>query len=475
MTAHTLRKILAASLLAAFTLTLHAAEAVFRIVGYNATTGTFLLAASGQVPEGSYAWFENDYGATTGNRYNQIPRNRQAALHLEGWQGCTVRAVTLSMCSNNRSGQVGLSVTDGGDALFTQRPTDFSSPEWAGQWVSKDFNAYVDITRQLQLPAFTAEESSIVLKGGTSEGSVYVSTFTIDYDESPSTPLASPLGWSYEKLPKKGTLSVGDVVMVYRNGCAAADLGGMQESHYLDALAIASTTDVTEPEVLRFTLGAGSAKGFWTLTDQHGRQLGTTGKQSLAWDEGTTEWAITPGYDGATIESAKASAGTLRFNAPEGSYARFNVYTSQSLPLPHLYVRRQQREPVVARALTLESDELTVALTEGHLALHPTLQPASVTDQRIRWNSTNKAVATVNGGFVTLLSPGEATLTARTADGGAEASVRLTVTPDATGINTPSAPSASSANRPARKMIRGTDIRILTPNGLCFGTRGERR
>ena len=48
----------------------HAAEVVYRIVEYNKTTQDFILSASGQVPKGSYAWFENEYGATTGNRYN---------------------------------------------------------------------------------------------------------------------------------------------------------------------------------------------------------------------------------------------------------------------------------------------------------------------------------------------------------------------------------------------------------------------
>ena len=60
----------------------HAAEVVYRIVEYNKTTQDFILSASGQVPKGPYAWFENGYGATTGNRYNQIPRNRKATLWL---------------------------------------------------------------------------------------------------------------------------------------------------------------------------------------------------------------------------------------------------------------------------------------------------------------------------------------------------------------------------------------------------------
>ena len=99
----------------------------------------------------------------------------------------------------------------------------------------------------------------------------------------------------------------------------------MDESHYLDAVAVPSTSDVTSPDVLRFTLGKTDAQN-WTFTDQFGRQLGATGKQQLAWDEGATEWTVDLGYDGATI----APAGT-EYSTPDNSYARFNLYTSKSL------------------------------------------------------------------------------------------------------------------------------------------------
>ena len=147
-----------------------AAEVVYRIVEYNKNTGDFTLASSGSVPKGSYAYFVNDYGATTGNRYNQIPRGKEASLMLEGWQGCAIRSITLSMCSNNQSGQLGLSIDCGEENLFTQKPTDFASDAWFGEWVSKDLNVFVDITRSLNLPAFSTDEASITLKGGTQEG-----------------------------------------------------------------------------------------------------------------------------------------------------------------------------------------------------------------------------------------------------------------------------------------------------------------
>lgn len=51
-----------------------AAEVVYRIVEYNKQTAEFEIAACGMVPRNSRVYFENEFGATTGNRYNQIPQ-----------------------------------------------------------------------------------------------------------------------------------------------------------------------------------------------------------------------------------------------------------------------------------------------------------------------------------------------------------------------------------------------------------------
>ena len=447
-----------------------AAEVVYRIAEYNNTTGEFVLEASGMIPKGSWAYFENDYGATRGNRYNQIPRNRKAALYLEGWKGCTLKSVTLSMCSNNKAGQVGLSVSDGDTPIYTERPSDFASNAWFGQWVSKDLNVYVDITKPLNGGPLTTDEGCITIQGGTSEGSVYVSTITIDYDEAADMELESPLGWIYEKLEKKSTLNEGDEVMIYRNGCAAADFDGMETSHYLDAMALTSTTDVSDPEVvLRFTLAKGDAQGTWTMTDQYGRQLGATGKQTLAWDGGTTQWAIELGYDGATITNYGTSYGSLRFNAPEVGYARFNVYTSTSLALPFLYRKDRQREAVQPTSLAFDQTELTVSIDEGHVALHPTLLPTATTDKRITWTSSDDGVASVNGGYVTLLGTGHTVITATTHDGSVTASVNLTVTETA-GITTVK---QDSGKQVARKVLDGSNGVVIISGDKKYGIGGE--
>lgn len=441
----------------------NAAEVVYRIVEYNKTTGSFTLAASGEVPKDAWAEFENNYGATTGNRYNQIPRNQKATLYLYGWQGCRLKKITLSMCSNNKTGQTGLSLVDGETTLYTERPSDFASAAWFGQWVSKDLNVYVDIDKVLDVAALTTDEAALTLQGGTAEGSVYLNAITIDYDAPEGTALESPLGWAYERLEKKSTLAEGDEVMIYRNGCAATDMDGIETSHYLDALSIASTTDVSDPYVLRFRLGKGSADGCWTLTNQYGSRLCASGKQALAWDEGTDEWTIELGYDGATITSSNAVKSTLRFNAPESSYARFALYTSNSLPLPFLYRRTHQLQPIKATSIRFDEESVSVPLDKGTLALTPTLAPTSTTDKRLRWTSSNEQVATVNGGFVMLHHVGDAIIEVQSADGEVSASVRLHVTA-ASAIDTPQ---TSASSPQARKVVRGHRV-VIERGGKCY-------
>lgn len=198
--------------------------------------------------------------------------------------------------------------------------------------------------------------------------------------------------------------------------------------------------------------------------------MNTLGKGALAWDEGVATWTIDLGYDGATIASTNTSYGTLRFNAPAESYARFALYTSKTLPLPFLYRKVKQNEAVVSSSLSLGETEKVVALSEGHVALCPTVSPKKVTDQRIVWTSSNEEVATVNGGFVTLKAEGTATITARMKDGGAEAALLLTVADD-TGITSTTA----EVRKPVvRKVADRQGIVITTPNHR-YGVNGVER
>jgi len=414
-------------------------EITYRVVSYNADAQDFVLAACGEKPQGAICYFVNEYGATTGNRFNQIPRNRQAELLLYGWEGCKINAITFSMCSNNKAGTVGFSVKDGETEVYKMNPVEFADERWFGQWVSKDLNIYVDITKELSLEALANDDCSIIIKGGTAEGSVYLNAITIDYDAPEGMTLESPLGWIFEKLEKKSTLAEGDVLMLYRSGDAAADIDGMETSHYLDAIGITSTTNVVEPEVELFTINRDETGSHWTMTDQYGRALGATGKQALAWNDGVTTWDITLGYDGATIASTNTNYGTLRYNAPSGSYPRFWNYTSTSLTLPYAYRRVRQIEPTLSNSIAFDATERTVEFgSQDTIIVKATILPATATDRRLSWTSSNEEVASVKSGVVNIHAVGETVITASAVDGGASTELHLTVV-EASGIGlTPS-------------------------------------
>lgn len=406
---------------------LRAETITYRIVEYNADAGDFVLAAHGLRPVGSYAMFENDFGATRGNRYNQIPRNKQATLWLEGWEGCTINSVTLAMCSNNSSGTAALCVTSGDNELFSMRALPFDDPEWFGHWLSKDLQTYAEITKPMTSRVAVGDdgEVAITVKGGTPEGSVYLDAVTIDYTPAAWVETESPLGWVFEKLEAKSTIADGDVIMLYRSGDAAGDIDGMEKSHYLDAIGLSSTSNVVEPFVLTFTANK-TSDGHWTLTNQYGQQLAAAGAQALTWDAGLATWDITLGYSGATIASTNSKFGTLRYNAPAESYPRFWNYTSTSLPLPYIYKRVRQLKPVQCQSLDLSASSLLGGSEQGNygqplhvdlalqdtLLLRPEFHPSNVTSRRLTWESSDESVATVQSGVVFLHAPGRTTITA---------------------------------------------------------------
>lgn len=427
-------KLLLACVLLLLPCGLFAESVTYEIVEYNKDKADFTLKAYGQRPIGSEAFFENEYGATTGNRYNQIPRNKEATLYLTGWEGCVVNSVTLNMCSNAKSGAFALIVTNGSNTLYTMSAKDFESDEWFGQWVSKDLGVYVDLKKEMQeTMTVGSDELQIKLRGGTSEGSVYINRITIDYTPS-AIGTESPMGWAFTKLEKNATLNEGDVVMMYRDGLAAGDIDGMQTSFYLDAIGVTSTSSVYESDIEYFTLAKDGVN--WTLTNADGKKLGASGAQHLVWDEGVTTWSITLGYDGATIANTNTNYGTMRYNAPASSYPRFWNYKSTSLKLPYLYRRGAQNQPVASTAITLSASTREVDMAEQDtVVLKATFSPTIVTDTRVAWSSSDESVATVRSGIVNLHSTGTAIITAESLDGGSMNTCTLNVKNTSTSID----------------------------------------
>lgn len=78
--------------------------------------------------------------------------------------------------------------------------------------------------------------------------------------------------------------------------------------------------------------------------------------------------------------------------------------------------------------VSLSKTELT--LTEGEIAtLTAVVSPSNATNKNVRWVSSNAAVASVEGGKVTALKVGSATITVTTEDGGKTANCQVSVKP----------------------------------------------
>lgn len=121
---------------------------------------------------------------------------------------------------------------------------------------------------------------------------------------------------------------------------------------------------------------------------------------------------------------------------PDGSrsaYATADEWENFSI------IREYSQTLVSTIGLSVNSAELNVGST---LQLSATILPANATNKTLVWESSDVSVADVNGdGLVTGLKEGTATITARSADGNAEATCQITVK-DMSGIDTVNAPSA---------------------------------
>lgn len=83
----------------------------------------------------------------------------------------------------------------------------------------------------------------------------------------------------------------------------------------------------------------GGSEGAWTLANESGKLLGVKKVKELAWNEGTTTWAISVSANGTTLSSNKESLGRILYNV---NAPRFTTYTSNPtavMLLPTLYVQ----------------------------------------------------------------------------------------------------------------------------------------
>lgn len=153
-----------------------------KTVTYTVTSTSAVL-VSGDAPSGSNATFSNTY---TKNK-NQLTSGQSMTLTLSGYQGMTVKGLTLSMKSNSDKGAGYLSVMAGKTTLgsigSSRSGVKFNTASWYGDWST----SYVDVKPTLSNTAYTVQNGeNIVIVIGATTNSLYCQSFTIEYVADPS-------------------------------------------------------------------------------------------------------------------------------------------------------------------------------------------------------------------------------------------------------------------------------------------------
>lgn len=105
-------------------------------------------------------------------------------------------------------------------------------------------------------------------------------------------------------------------------------------------------------------------------------------------------------------------------------YFAVNKYTTSDTPY---YLTLSYKEPNV-NVTSISLDKKSIKLEPGEQdTLIATILPDNATDKTIVWESSDTAVASVENGVVTAISPGTSTITAASADGEITASCLVTV------------------------------------------------
>lgn len=111
---------------------------------------------------------------------------------------------------------------------------------------------------------------------------------------------------------------------------------------------------------------------------------------------------------------------------------------------------------VPVTGVTLDPTSLTLDVNQT-ATLTATITPNDATNQNVTWTSDNPSVATVSGGVVTAVAPGEATITATTQDGSGKTAT-CTVT-----VNKPVVPPQPSDPAPSQPTAAGSGTNSAAP------------
>ena len=136
-------------------------------------------------------------------------------------------------------------------------------------------------------------------------------------------------------------------------------------------------------------------------------------------------WESSPSGIVTISPSADTKTATITATGASGSTATITVTTEDGSKTASCTVT-VTTATVPVTGVTLDPTSLTLDVNQT-APLTATITPNDATNQNVTWTSDNPSVATVSGGVVTAVAPGEATITATTQDGGFAATCTVTV------------------------------------------------
>ena len=260
-----------------------------------------------------------------------------------------------------------------------------------------DYSASCVVTVEKKVIAVTGitfdKETATIIEGETT---------TLVATIEPSNATDKTVTWTSDN-EEVATVNNSGVVTAVKAGTATitATAGGYS----------ATCVVTVEKKVIAVT-GISLNKSTATITEGGTETLTATVEPSDATDK-TITWASdneeVATVNGGVVTAVKA--GTATITATAGNYSATCVVTVE-------------KKVVAVTGISL--NKTTATITEGGTeTLTATVEPSDATDKTITWASDNEEVATVNGGVVTAVKAGTATITATA--GGHSASCVVTV------------------------------------------------
>ena len=184
-----------------------------------------------------------------------------------------------------------------------------------------------------------------------------------------------------------------------------------------------STTGLTAKPYLFERSGAAIYPTSISLSGDSGVSVGSTTTISVTYNPtGTTVKNVTWRSSDTSVATVAngivtgVKAGTATIYAKAATKTGFTAEVSKQITVSN----------VAVQSVSLNKTSGTLRVDET-VTLIPTISPSNATNKAVTWSTSNSSVATVSDGLVTAKTPGSATITVTTSDGGKTAQYNLTV------------------------------------------------